>query len=192
MVILFGVFASHSVELQNDLLSYFDDFLPPDAFHLLRTTAIELSANASDGMLTFGIVVALWFASGRVSSMISALNLAYRVRERRPWLKVRAIALALTLPISTFLLVALFIVLAGSHFVEWLGVPTNNSVHIEIVAFAEPPPVVFPSHHADSTFFSARSFPSSRFSASRDSCASPSALGPAAFVPWSQAPSPLV
>jgi hypothetical protein len=55
MVTLFGLFASHSVELQNDLLSYFGDFLPPDAFHLLRTTAIELAANASDGMLTFGI-----------------------------------------------------------------------------------------------------------------------------------------
>ena len=87
MVTLFGLFASHSVELQNDLLSYFGDFLPPDAFHLLRTTAIELAANASEGMLTFGIVVALWFASGGVSSMISALNLAYRVRERRPWLQ---------------------------------------------------------------------------------------------------------
>jgi membrane protein len=121
MVTLFGLFASHSVELQNDLLSYFGDFLPPDAFHLLRTTAIELAANASDGMLTFGIVVALWFASGGVSSMISALNLADRVRERRSWLKVRAMALALTLLISTFLLVALFIVLAGSHFVEWSG-----------------------------------------------------------------------
>jgi len=121
MVTLFGFFTSHSAELQNDFLSYFSDFLPLDAFRLLRTTASELTENASDGMLTFGILVALWFASGGVSSMISALNLAYRVRERRSWLKVRAIALALTLLISTLLLVALFIVLAGSHFVEWLG-----------------------------------------------------------------------
>jgi membrane protein len=42
MVTLFGLFASQSLELQNDLLSYFADFLPPAAFQLLRTVAAEL------------------------------------------------------------------------------------------------------------------------------------------------------
>ena len=37
---------------------------------------MELAEDAGDGMLTFGIVTALWFASGGVNSMISALNLA--------------------------------------------------------------------------------------------------------------------
>src|ERR1700684_1505523 len=54
MLTLFGLFASRSVELQNDLLLYFADFLPPAAFQLLRTTATELAANASGGKLTFG------------------------------------------------------------------------------------------------------------------------------------------
>lgn len=121
MVTLFGLFASRSVELQNDLLSYFADFLPPAAFQLLRTTASELAANASGGKLTFGIVLSLWFGSGGVSSMISALNLAYHVREARSWFTVRAIALGLTLLISILLLTALFIVLVSSHFVDWLG-----------------------------------------------------------------------
>jgi membrane protein len=121
MVTLFGLFASRSIELQNDLLSYFADFLPPAAFQLLRETATELAANASRGKLTFGIVFALWFASGGVSSMISALNLAYHVREGRSWLKVRAIALGLTLMISIFLFMAMFIALVSGHFVDWLG-----------------------------------------------------------------------
>jgi membrane protein len=121
MVTLCGLFASRSVELQNDLLSYFADFLPPAAFQLLRATATESAANAGGGKLTFGIVFVLWFASGGVSSMISALNLTYRVREARSWLKVRAIALGLTLLISILLFTALFIVLVSSHFVDWLG-----------------------------------------------------------------------
>jgi len=32
MTTLFGIFASHSAELQDNLLSYFADFLPPTAF----------------------------------------------------------------------------------------------------------------------------------------------------------------
>jgi membrane protein len=121
MVTLFGLFASRSVELQNDFLSYFADFLPPLAFQLLRKITVELAANASDGMLTFAIVTALWFASSGVNSMISAVNLAYHVHEARSWLKVRLVALGLTFSISILLLYALFAVLVGSHFADWVG-----------------------------------------------------------------------
>jgi membrane protein len=96
MVTLFGLFTSRSVELQNHLLSYFGDLLPPAAFQLLRATATELAANASGGKLTFDIVFALWFASGGLNSMISALTLASSVREARSRFKVRTIALGLT------------------------------------------------------------------------------------------------
>lgn len=121
MVTLFRLFASRSLELQSVLLSSFADFLPPEAVRLLRTTATELAANATSGKLAITVVVALWFGAGGVSSMISALNLAYRVREARSWFKVRAIALGLTLLISILLLIVLFIVLVSSHFVDWLG-----------------------------------------------------------------------
>ena len=121
MMTLFGLFVSHRVELQNQLLSYFADFLPPTAFQLLRTVATELAAHASPGKLTFGVVSALWFISNGIDSMISFLNLAHQVREARSWFKVRAIALGLSALISILLLTALFMVLVGSHFVGWFG-----------------------------------------------------------------------
>jgi membrane protein len=121
MMTLFGLFASHSVELQNSLLSYFADFLPPAAFQLLRRVATEVAAHASHEKLTFGVLSALWCVSGSICSMISALNAAHRVREARSWFKVRAIALGLSLLISILLVTALFMVLVGSRFVGWLG-----------------------------------------------------------------------
>ena len=121
MLALIGLFASRSTELQGDLLAYFADFLPSTAFALLSKTTIELAANASNGKLTAGILLALWFASGGVSSMISALNLAHGLRETRSWLRVRAIALSLTLFISILLLAALILVLVSGHILDWLG-----------------------------------------------------------------------
>jgi membrane protein len=121
MMTLFGLSASHSVELQNNLLSYFADFLPPSAFQLLRSVATEVAAHASHGKLTFGVVSALWCVSSCICSMISALNSALQVREARSWFKVRAIALGLSLLISILLVTALFMVLVGSRFVGWLG-----------------------------------------------------------------------
>ena len=131
MMTLFGLFASHRVELQNDLLSFFADFLPPTAFQLLRRVATELTTHATHGKLTFGVVTALWVISSGITSTISFLNLAHHVRETRPWFKVRAIALGLSILISISLLTALFMVLVGSHFVVWLG--TGLRLHPMVV-----------------------------------------------------------
>jgi membrane protein len=116
MLSLFGFFASRSIELQKDFLSYFADFVPPTAFQLLTKTTAELAANASGRKLTFGILLAVWFASGGVSSMISALNLSNRIHESRSWLRVRLIAVGLTVVIAILLLAALFIVVMSGHF----------------------------------------------------------------------------
>jgi len=118
---LFGLFTSRSDQLQSSLLQYSSDFLPPAALQLLKQIMVELAANVTSSKLTVGIVLALWFASGGTTSMISTLNAAYRAREHRSWLKVRIIALGLTLAISIFLLISLLIVLGGGHFVDWIG-----------------------------------------------------------------------
>ena len=53
--------------------------------------------------------------------MISALNLAYHAKESRSWVKVRAIALGLTLMISILIFSALCIVLVGEILIDWIG-----------------------------------------------------------------------
>jgi membrane protein len=121
LLAVFGLFASHSLELRTSLLAYFADLLPALAFQLLNRTTGELAANASGEKLTIGIVVALWLVSGGVASIISSLNVAFRVKESRSWFKVRAIALVLTLVISILILSALGIVLVSGNFVDWLG-----------------------------------------------------------------------
>ena len=126
LLALFGLFATRSIQLRTGLLSYLAAFLPPLAFQLLKNTTEELATNASGEKLTVGILVALWFASGGVASMLSALNVAYRIKEARSWFKVRAIALGLTLMISIFIFSALCIVLAGGMLIDWIG----NELHL--------------------------------------------------------------
>jgi len=121
VVTSFGLFAADRVELQNNLLSYFADLLPPTAFQLLHTVVGELAAHASSGKLTFGIVSALLAVSSGIDSMICSLNLAHHVRETRSRLKLRAITIGLSLLISILVFSALFMVLIGNRFVNWLG-----------------------------------------------------------------------
>jgi membrane protein len=133
LLAVFGLFASRSVELQRNLLFYFADFLPSAAFELVNKTIVELTVNASGGKLTSGIVFSLWFASGGVASMISALNLIYRVRESRSWFRVRATAVVLTLLISVLLLAALLIVLMSGSAVDWLAIKFQIEPMIVVV-----------------------------------------------------------
>ena len=121
LLAVFNLFASRSLQLRISLLAYFADFLPAPAFQLLNSTTGELAASRSAEKLTAGIVVGLWLASGGVAAIISSLNTAFRVQETRSWFKVRAIALGLTLVISTLVLTALGLILVGSDLVDWLG-----------------------------------------------------------------------
>ncbi len=117
----FSLFSSHSLELQSSLLAYFADLLPASAFQLLNTTAEQLAATQRGEKLAVGIFVGIWLISGGVASIISSLNMAFRVKESRGWFKVRAIAIVLTVVISILILAALGIVLISGDFVDWFG-----------------------------------------------------------------------
>lgn len=113
LLAIFGLFASRSLELRVDLLSYFADFLPPMAFQMLSSTIDGLAADATKGKLTIGILSVLWFASGGVSSMISGLHWAYHVKDDRSWIKVRLVGIGMTLVIAILISSALALVLMG-------------------------------------------------------------------------------
>ena len=115
LLTLLGIFASHRAALRVTLLQNLARVLPPGAFELVRTTLVEIARSAGTGKLTFGIVLAVWFASGGMSSMMAGVNRAYEVKDSRSWLKGRAIAIGLTVAISLLILLALAVVLAGGY-----------------------------------------------------------------------------
>ncbi|GAC1428015.1 MAG: YihY/virulence factor BrkB family protein [Terriglobales bacterium] len=118
---LFGLFASRGTQLRGNLMFYFAQVLPPMAFQVINQTINEVTKNSSGGKITFGIIVSLWVASGGMNSMMSTLNGAYGVREGRSMLKVRSIAVALTIGIATLVISALILVLVGSHIADFIG-----------------------------------------------------------------------
>jgi membrane protein len=107
------------------LLDYVDRVLPPDAASLLRKTLAEVVTGASGSLLSVGVLAALWAASSGMLSIMTALNVAYRVVERRPWWKTRLTALALTFGSSVFALIGLVLLVFGGGIgrvmAGWIG-----------------------------------------------------------------------
>jgi membrane protein len=121
LLAMLGVFASHGNTLQTNLLGYLSQVLPPAAYQEISHTLAEVMRNAGGAKLTVGIVLTLWFASSGMSSMMSGLDGAYEVKEARSFIKVRLIALALTIAISVLVVSALFAVLAGAYVAQAVG-----------------------------------------------------------------------
>ena len=116
-----GLFAARGSALRHDLFGYVYQFLPPAASQVIANTLNEVMQNASNGKLTFGIVLTVWFASGGMSSLISTLNEVYRVKERRSWIKIRVISFVLTIAISLLIILALILVLSGGYLSTRIG-----------------------------------------------------------------------
>jgi membrane protein len=121
LITLFGYFNSAGSHLQQRLIAYLADVMPPAALQLLVATLDEITKGRGTGKLSLGILLALWAASSGVSALAQALNSAYDVEETRPWWRVRLMSIAMTVALSILIVSALILVLYGGQFGEALA-----------------------------------------------------------------------
>jgi membrane protein len=73
----------------------------------------RLSNADSGGILTIGILGALWSSSAAVVAIVGSLNRAYDIEEGRPWWKVRLTAIGLTVGLAVLVLASFTLIVAG-------------------------------------------------------------------------------
>jgi membrane protein len=118
---LFGYAFAGNSELYNRLLGHLASVMPKSAYQLVRATMDEITAGSSGHKLSFGFAAALWTASSGMDAIINGLNIAYNVRELRPWWKRRLVALNLTVLLALMTLAALGLMLAGGSIGRWVA-----------------------------------------------------------------------
>ena len=115
---LLGYFAQAGSELRTKLLTYLATVMPYSAVTLVRTTLDEITQSAGGGKLSIGLLAALWAASNGMGAISDTLNVAYGVKETRPWWKVRLVSILLTIALSLLIITALAIILYGGRIGE--------------------------------------------------------------------------
>jgi membrane protein len=101
-----------------DLFAYLQSVLPRDAFAMLYTTFTEIRTQPHSGLLSFGILFSFWVASSGMEAIISALNTAYDVPDRRAWWQERLLAVALICGLELFVIFALALLFFGENWGE--------------------------------------------------------------------------
>jgi membrane protein len=71
--------------------------VPQDVITIVQDQMRKISNGGDGGILTFGLLAALWSSSAAMVGLIDALNRAYDIEEARPWWKVRLLAIGLTI-----------------------------------------------------------------------------------------------
>jgi membrane protein len=113
LVTLLGYFAQAGTQLRYKLLSYLATVMPSAAVTLVHTTLDEISTARGGGKLSLGLLAALWAASNGMGAISETLNIAYKVKETRPWWKVRLVSVFLTVALAILIICALAIILYG-------------------------------------------------------------------------------
>jgi len=102
------------LRLQSELV------LPPQALDQVNPVIDQLQ-QSKGGLLSVGIVIALWTASAGVRLMMSAMNAAYDVVEGRPIWKRFPLSIFYTIGIAGMLLAAAAFMVTGPQVMSWLA-----------------------------------------------------------------------
>ena len=122
--------------LFQQLLDMMSMLVPPDAMVFVKGLLQSLITPYTGRILSFGILSYFWAASGTFTAFIDALNIAYDVKEARPWWRDKLQALLLTFTSGILALISLLCLVAGPHAVHILSylIPVP-----EVFAFLWPP-----------------------------------------------------
>lgn len=102
------------LRLQSELV------LPPQALEQVNPVIDQLQ-QSKGGLLSVGIVIALWTASAGVRLMMSAMNAAYDVVEGRPAWKLIPLSIVYTVGIAGMLLIAAALMVLGPQVMGWIA-----------------------------------------------------------------------
>ncbi|MFW5803852.1 MAG: YihY/virulence factor BrkB family protein [bacterium] len=102
---------------QEELMGLFQNMLPKNVFGALESSLEDIFAKKRSGLQLFGFLVALFFATNGLNSIIKAFNATYHTIETRTPLERRLISTLLVFLMTGLLTFAITLIILGKIFV---------------------------------------------------------------------------
>jgi membrane protein len=104
--------------LQSELL-----FAAPNIMDtFLEETLFDIIANKHSSLLSLGFILALYFATNGINSMLTAFVMSYHTEHEhaRSWFSQQVTSIVLTIVLTIFLFVAIFLTIFGEHILHFI------------------------------------------------------------------------
>jgi membrane protein len=95
-------------------------FLPQQGMEQVNEVITQLQ-TPQGGLLSFGVIIAIWTASSAVRATMNAMNRAYDVSEGRPAWKLYPLSIIYTVGIAAILMVAAAVFVLGPQAMQWIA-----------------------------------------------------------------------
>ena len=109
-----------SPETFNGMLSLMGNSVPLQIKEIVADNVFHLIQMDSKGILTAGLLGTLWAASSAISATMNALNLAYGVKETRPFWRRRVLSIVLVVGVGIVLLISFNVLMFGVRTLQGL------------------------------------------------------------------------
>lgn len=116
---LFG--ALNMEKFINAMLQEARGALSADLYTQFENILQQVQSGANGGLLSFGLLLAVWSASSGVRSVMHALNVAYDVEEERTLVRKYLASIVYTIGLAVILLAAVLLMFLGPQSIEWLA-----------------------------------------------------------------------
>jgi membrane protein len=136
LISLYGLFADSSTVSQH--IGSLEGILPEGGIQILRDQLQQLTSQPPQKLgftLVAGLAISLWSANGGIKSMFEGLNAVYQEHEKRSFIKLNLISLALTLGAIGFVLTSVLIITVVPKLLALLGLQRIS----EVTAYARWP-----------------------------------------------------
>jgi membrane protein len=107
-------------DFTHELLKLLKDIMPTNAYITVRSTIIDIVQHKRAGLLSFGFITTLYFATNGMNAIIAAFNATERTFDNRNWLQRRGIAFILLIIVTTFIIVAVSLLIFSRTFFNYL------------------------------------------------------------------------
>ncbi|MFD1172822.1 YihY/virulence factor BrkB family protein [Oceanobacillus picturae] len=132
IVVCFALIPYFNINPQ-DAVTFIGNVLPSEIANVFEENIVSLVDTQRGGLLTVGIIGALWSSSAGINAFIKSTNEAYHVEETRNFLVVRLISLGLTLGMIVTLVVAILVPVFGDVILSFVSSILGFSETMEIL-----------------------------------------------------------
>lgn len=108
------------VGFQDQLLALMKEFIPQKAYLAVEETLFDIVKRPRGGLLSIGFILAMYFSTNGIHSLIEAFNQSKHTVDTRSWFKQRMISILLVFILSLLLIIAIVLLTLGPLVIDFL------------------------------------------------------------------------
>jgi membrane protein len=117
------------------IMDFIKSLVPASMYETISSTLYDIISKQRGGLLTFGVLFALYLSTNGMMALMRAFNACYRTVERRHWLRMRLTALGLTLMLAVVLISAIVLLIVGQFVLNYILTHLEEFSHLNLDSF---------------------------------------------------------